>query len=118
MASTCSTYPITDILGGQVQMYFATSASTIGCLRRQATSDRRADRHLLSLSVAGFAKPVAGETEKWGRVIRTASIKPEWLSAVTAGVRYASTSGLYMATPMGAAERALPEGGAARQQPL
>jgi hypothetical protein len=69
------------------------------------------------LSVAGFAKPVAGETEKWGRVIRTASIRPEWLSAMTAGVRYASTSGLYAAILGRSRKSALPEGGAARQQP-
>jgi len=31
----------------------------------------------LSLSPANFGKLIAGETEKWGKVIRAANIKPE-----------------------------------------
>ena len=132
---------LTDLLAGQVQAYFGTSASTIeyartGKLRALAvtTATRAAalpdvpamaeflpsyeasifvgivaprgapgnvigrlneDINLaltdskikqriaefadapLSLSAAGFAQLIADETEKWGKVIRTAHIKPE-----------------------------------------
>ena len=132
---------LTDLLGGQVQVYFGTSASTIEYVRTEkvralaVTSATRAaalpdvpsmaeflptyeasifvgivaprgtpadiigtlnqniNRALndpkmkqriaeladtpLALSVADFAKLIAGETEKWAKVIRASNIKPQ-----------------------------------------
>src|SRR5262245_57916911 len=132
---------LTDLLGGQVQAYFGTSASTIEYVRsgklrplavttatraaalpdvpamaeflpgyeasiyvgivaprntpadivgklnqeiNLALTDPKIKQRIaefadtpLSLPVAGFAQLIADETDKWGKVIRSAGIKPE-----------------------------------------
>lgn len=132
---------LTDLLGGQVQVYFGTSASTIEYVRTEkvralavtsatraaalpdvpsmaeflptyeasifvgivaprgtpadiigtlnqninlALNDPKMKQRIaeladtpLALSVADFAKLIAGETEKWAKVIRASNIKPQ-----------------------------------------
>src|SRR5262249_26539997 len=91
-----------DLLGGQVQVMFPSTASSIGYiragrLRAPAEIVEKLNKEInaglfdpkmkarladvgsapLVLSPADFGRLIADETEKWGKVIRAANIKPE-----------------------------------------
>jgi hypothetical protein len=61
---------LTDLIGGHVQAYFASTASSIDTSSRQGAAVGGNPR-------STFGRLVAEETEKGGKVIKLASIKPE-----------------------------------------
>jgi tripartite-type tricarboxylate transporter receptor subunit TctC len=59
---------LTDLFGGQVQVTFVSTVASIEYIRAG---------RLRALAVTTASKLIADETEKWGKVIRAANIKPE-----------------------------------------
>jgi hypothetical protein len=61
---------LTDLIGGHVQAYFASTACSIKYIKPARCAVGGNPR-------STFGRLVVKETEKWGKVIKFASIKPE-----------------------------------------